>query len=95
MTPTQWVVEYGGSWVGGEHIMELQVSDPNAGCFPGGCPLVRSITFRTTDLTDPLTMRTMYFFPNLLLRYIFPSGFLFMLSSSLPFGNLAMWLVVL
>jgi hypothetical protein len=62
--PTTWRVLIPGPWAQGAHTVELRVSDPNATCVPGPCPLVRSITFNSAGGGAPLALKQVYFYPN-------------------------------
>ena len=61
--PNVWHVQVPGPWSQGTHTVELRVSDPNATCIPGPCPLVRSITFVSSG-TANLALKQVYFYPN-------------------------------
>ena len=62
--PNAWRVLVPGPWSEGTHTVELRVSDPNATCVPGPCPLVRSISFVSSGTAVPLALKQSYFYPN-------------------------------
>ena len=62
--PNAWHVSVPGPWAQGAHTVELRVSDPNASCIPGPCPLVRSISFSSSGTGVGLALKQVYFYPN-------------------------------
>jgi hypothetical protein len=89
--PTQWVIEVGGSWAGGDHTVELQVSAAGAECIPDPCPLVRSVTFNTSDPTAPLSISGVYFYPNPAEEA--PGSLVYSLNRNAPNGQLTIYSV--
>ena len=62
--PNAWRAFVPGPWAQGIHTVELRVSDPNATCVPGPCPLVRAITFVSSGTDVKLALKQVYFYPN-------------------------------
>jgi hypothetical protein len=63
--PTSWRLDIrGGVWTSGDHVVELRVSHPEAGCMPGPCPLLRSVHFTTPSSDQLLEVAETYFYPN-------------------------------
>jgi hypothetical protein len=62
--PTQWRIDLVGPWAEGSHVLELRVSQANASCIPGPCPLIRGVSFRTPAYGEALALSESYFYPN-------------------------------